>query len=102
MLVLVNSVNTEDADLELFFRELEQIARQGIDKAPWDDAKDKLWQELGQPPTFLFEDEPIRVDRAIWDSLAPEDIRRYVFNADSWGKLKSSCAPPIGKRWRSS
>jgi hypothetical protein len=39
MLVLVNSVNTEDADLELFFRELEQIARQGIDKAPWDDCE---------------------------------------------------------------
>jgi type III restriction enzyme len=93
MLVLVNSVNTEDADLELFFRELEQIARQGIDKAPWDDAKDKLWQELGQPPTFLFEDEPIRVDRAIWDSLAPEDIRRYVFNADSWGEIEVLVRP---------
>jgi type III restriction enzyme len=39
MLVLVNSVNTEDADLELFFRELEQIARQGIDEALWDTAK---------------------------------------------------------------
>jgi type III restriction enzyme len=93
MLVLVNSVNTADADLELFFRELEQIARQGIDKAPWDDAKDKLWQELGQPPTFLFEDEPIRVDRAIWDSLAPEDIRRYVFNADSWGEIEVLVRP---------
>jgi hypothetical protein len=93
MLVLVNSVNTEDADLELFFRELEQIARQGIDKATWDDAKDKLWQESGQPPTFLFEDEPIQVDRAIWDSLAPEDIRRYVFNADSWGEIEVLVRP---------
>jgi hypothetical protein len=93
MLVLVNSVNTKDADLDLFFRELEQIARQGIDKAPWDDAKDKLWQKLGQPPTFLFEDEPIRVDRAIWDSLAPEDIRRYVFNADSWGEIEVLVRP---------
>jgi type III restriction enzyme len=93
MLVLVNSVNTKDADLELFFRELEQIARQGIDKALWDDAKDKLWQKLGQPPTFLFEDEPIRVDRAIWDSLAPEDIRRYVFNADSWGEIEVLIRP---------
>jgi type III restriction enzyme len=79
--------------LELFFRELEQIARQGIDKALWDDAKDKLWQKLGQPPTFLFEDEPIRVDRAIWDSLAPEDIRRYVFNADSWGEIEVLIRP---------
>jgi type III restriction enzyme len=93
MLVLVNSVNTEDADLELFFRELEQIARQGIDKALWDAAKDELWQELGQSPNFLFEDEPIQVDRAIWDSLAPEDIRRYVFNADSWGEIEVLVRP---------
>jgi type III restriction enzyme len=93
MLVLVNSVNTEDADLELFFRELEQIARQGIDKAPWDDAKDKLWQELGQSPTFLFEDEPMRVDRDIWDSLSPNDLCRYVFNAHSWGEIEVLVRP---------
>jgi hypothetical protein len=93
MLVLVNSVNTEDADLELFFRELEQIAHQGIDKALCDTAKDELWRELGQSPTFLFEDEPIRVDRAIWNSLAPEDIRRYVFNADSWGGIEVLVRP---------
>ena len=93
MLVLVNYVNTKDADLELFFRELEQIARQGVDDALWDTAKDKLWRELGQSPTFLFEDEPIPVDRAIWDSLAPEDICRYVFNADSWGEIEVLVRP---------
>ena len=95
MLVLVNSVNTKDADLELFFRQLEQIARQGVDDALWDTAKDELRQELGQSPTFpfLFEDEPIRVDRATWDSLAPEDIRRYVFNADSWGEIEVLVRP---------
>jgi hypothetical protein len=96
MLVLVNSVNTEDADLELFFRELEQIARQGVQgvgDALWDTAKDELWRELEQSPTFLFEDEPIRVDRAIWDSIAPEDIRRYVFNADSWGEIEVLVRP---------
>jgi type III restriction enzyme len=48
---------------------------------------------LGQSPTFLFEDEPIRVDRAIWDSLAPEDICRYVFNADSWGEIEVLVRP---------
>jgi type III restriction enzyme len=93
MLVLVNSVNTEDADLELFFRELEQIARQGIGEALWDTAKDELWRELGQSPTFLFEDDPIRVDPAIWDSLAPNDLCRYVFNADSWGEIEVLVRP---------
>ena len=93
MLVLVNSVNTEDADLELFFRELEQIARQGIDKALWGTAENELWQELGQSPTFLFENEPIRVDYTLWSSLVPEDICRYVFNADGWGEIEVLIRP---------
>jgi type III restriction enzyme len=93
MLVLVNSVNTEDADLELFFRELEQIARQGIDEAFWDTAKSELWQDLGQSPTFLFEDEKIQVDSNLWSSLTPKDICRCVFNADSWGEIEVLVRP---------
>jgi hypothetical protein len=62
MLVLVDSVNTEVADLELFFGELEQIASRGVDEALWDTAKDELWQELGQEPNFLFEEEKVKVD----------------------------------------
>jgi hypothetical protein len=93
MLVLVNSVNTEDADLERFFRELEQIARQGVDKALWQTAKDELRQELGQSPTFLFEDEPIQVDCDLWDSLSPDDLCRYVFNATRCGEIEVLMRP---------
>jgi len=96
MLVLVNYVNTKDADLELFFRELEQIARQGVQRvgdALWDTAKDELWRELGQSPTFLFENEKIQVDGNLWRSLAPEDICRYVFNADGWGEIEVLVRP---------
>jgi type III restriction enzyme len=88
MLVLVDSVNTEVADLELFFRELEQIASRGVDEALWDTAKNELWQELGEEPNFLFEEEKVKVDPRIWNSLSPDNLRRYVFNSDSWGEIE--------------
>jgi len=94
MLVLVNSVNTEDADLELFFRELEQIARQGVDPALWNAAKSELGQALGQLPTFLFEeDEKVKVDPCIWASLSSNDLYRYVFNATSCGEIEVLVRP---------
>jgi type III restriction enzyme len=100
MLVLVNSVNTEDADLELFFRELEQIARQGVDLQLWQTAKSELWQELGQKPkelgqkpNFLFEEERVKVDPSIWNSLSPDDLCRYVFNASGWGEIEVLVRP---------
>ncbi|QUV83628.1 DEAD/DEAH box helicase family protein [Chloracidobacterium sp. D] len=93
MLVLVNSVNTQDADLELFFRELEQIARQRVDKTTWQSAKDELGQELKQSPAFLFEDERVKVDRSVWDGLSPEDIRCYVFNAGGGGEIEVLLRP---------
>jgi type III restriction enzyme len=93
MLVLVNAVNTADADLELFFRELEAIARQGVDPQLWQTAKSELWQELGQKPNFLFEEERVKVDPSIWNSLSPDDLCRYVFNASGWGEIEVLVRP---------
>jgi hypothetical protein len=102
MLVLVNSVNTEDADLKLFFRELEQIAHQGVDATTWQAAKDELRQELGQSPAFLFESEQVKIDFSVWNSLSPEDLYRYVFNASDCGEIEFCYAPPTVRRWHSS
>jgi hypothetical protein len=93
MLVLVNSVNTQDADLELFFRELEQIAHREVNASTWQTAKDELWQELRQSPAFLFEDEQVKVDPSVWNSLSPDDLYLYVFNAGSWGEIEVLVRP---------
>jgi hypothetical protein len=42
LMVLVNSVNTKDSDLKLFFRELVRIANGEIDETQWSDAKQEL------------------------------------------------------------
>ena len=44
LLTLVNSVNTEDADLELFFREVERIAKGGVSAVVWKEAQAELWR----------------------------------------------------------
>lgn len=93
MLVLVNSVNTQDADLELFFRELERIAREGTDVAIWREAKEELWQELGERPSFLFEEEQVEIAREVWEFLSPADLLQYVFNASTNGEIEVLIRP---------
>jgi DNA-binding transcriptional regulator GbsR (MarR family) len=88
MLVLANSVNTEDADLEMFFRELERIAREGIDDATWQEVKEEVRRELGQSLTFLFDNEVVKIDSTVWDSLSQADLYQYVFNADVCGEIE--------------
>lgn len=94
MLVLVNSVNTEDADLQLFFRELERIAREGVSKEILQAAKDELWEELRENLAFMFEEgERLKVNEDDWDSLGMKEILRRVFNAESHGAIEALVRP---------
>jgi hypothetical protein len=93
MLVLVNSVNTEEADLQLFFRELERIAREGVDEKIWKEANEELWQELGRQPAFVFENERVEIQREDWESLSSADVMHYVFKARAYGEVEVLIRP---------
>lgn len=94
MLVLVNSVDTPDADLQLFFRELECIAREGVSEQLWQAAKDELWQELQSNPSFMFEEgERLQVREDAWRSLERTDVLWSVFNAESHGEIEVLVRP---------
>ncbi len=93
MLVLVNSVNTEEADLQLFFRELERIAREGVDEKIWKEANEELWQELGRQPAFVFENERVEIQREDWESLSSADVMHYVFKARAHGEVEVLIRP---------
>ena len=61
-MTLVNSVNTRDADLKLFFRELIRIAGGGVDEQAWQQARQELLRELAGQPAYLYEnDEKVRI-----------------------------------------
>jgi type III restriction enzyme len=94
MMTLVNSVNTQDADLKLFFRELVRIGKGEIDKQTWTSAKNELLSELRERPDFLFESEAkVRVDETILSGLSHSDLLRDVFNAPSTGEIEVLIRP---------
>lgn len=93
LLTLVNSVNTEDADLKLFFRELERIGKGQVASAVWDRAKSDLWQELQSRPDFLFEKESFLPDAVLYDSLTLRDVLSLVYNAAGPGEIEVLVRP---------
>jgi type III restriction enzyme len=94
MLTLVNSVNTEDADLQLFFNELERIGKGDVKKAAWDAAKRELWEELRQEPSVMFEDEEkLKVDPHIFEELDQKDILQTVYNSKASGEIEILVRP---------
>lgn len=84
LLALVNSVNTDDADLKLYFQQLLAIGRGDVPPAMWKTAREELWQELFSEPEFLYEDRrKLSVAQADLDAVCPADIWRDVYNSES-------------------
>lgn len=94
LLTLVNSVNTEEADLQLFFRELERIGKGEVNKSVWKTAKEELWEELRKRPALMFEDgQTIETDRDVFEKLEQKDILQAVYNARSPGEIEILIRP---------
>ena len=84
LMTLVNSVNTEDADLKLYFEQILAIGRGQVPPAVWLAAKEELWEELQEKPELLYEDgRRIEFTRDEILSLEPSDVWRDVYNCDS-------------------
>jgi len=84
LLALVNSVNTEDADLKIYFEQILSIGRGKVPKRAWDDAKKELWAEIKDGPPFLYEDgRKVEIEKADMDALSVQDVLREVFNIES-------------------
>jgi len=93
MLALVNSVNTEDADLKLFFKELERIGKGEVDEKTWRQAKEELWEELKSKPELLFEEGRFQPDKEFFDSITYEELLKSVYNATSSGEIEVLLRP---------
>lgn len=99
LIALVNSVNTEDADLKLFFAQLERIARGTlrVSDAAFRRAKNDLWAELDAHPEWLYEDAPFTPDASIFNALTLNDVLKHVFNAPSPGEIEVLARPSNDK-----
>lgn len=88
LITLVNSVNTEDADLKLFFRELERLAVGDVSHALFDEAKEELWTDIDNGILLMFEPEEVRVSYDKLHGLTLKDLRDAVFNTDRTGSIE--------------
>jgi superfamily II DNA or RNA helicase len=88
LLSLVNSVNPADADLKLFFRELERIGKGEISPQAFTAAKQALRAELIASPEWLYETGAFTLDPSRFDNLKFEDVLKHVFNADTPGEIE--------------
>jgi hypothetical protein len=88
LLTLVNSVDVEDSDLELFFRELEKVAKNVIRADLFKEAKHDLIQEFSDHSKFEFEDFDCVVNTDLISKLEYEDILKYVLNSKTPGNIE--------------
>jgi len=93
LLTLVNSVNTEDADLKLFFDEIEKIATGNLDNYLLIAAKNELTSEFQDNPDYVFENLDFVLDHDLINSLEITDILEYFFNADTSGRIEVLTIP---------
>lgn len=86
---LTNEVNTDDAELKVFFRELAQIAKQDYDVSIIKEIRNELSKELYNNPKFYFENN--KLDRCFIEEIndvTQEEILRYVFNSKKPGNIE--------------
>jgi len=94
ILTLVNSVHKEDADLKLFFREIEKIGKGLVEKTVYESAIEELWGELKEQPELMFEnDGTLKVDELKLKKITHKDILKYVFNSNANGEIEILIRP---------
>jgi len=94
LLTLVNSVNVEDADLKLFFKEIEKIAKCEMNQKIFDLAKKELKETLiNENKTIIPENEEIKIDEKILDNISYKDILNDVFNSKSPSNIEVLIIP---------
>lgn len=94
LMTLVNSVNTEEADLKLFFRELVRIGKGEVDEAVWQTAKQEVETELASQPVYLYEDDKkIRFNGKMFVGLTKAEMLDKVFNAPGPGEIEVLIRP---------
>ena len=88
LLTLVNSVDVENADLELFFKELEKVAKNKIRADLLQKAKEELVQEFRDNSKFEFEELDCVVNAGFITKLEYKDVLKYVLNAKTPGNIE--------------
>lgn len=88
LLTLVNSVNTEEADLKLFFREIEKIGEGKVDETVFQKVKEEILDEFKKESKFQFEEDGFKIEEKTLSKIEYQDILKEVFNSKNSGKIE--------------
>ena len=88
LLTLVNSVDVEESDLQLFFRELEKVAKNEIRTDLFNKAKEELIKEFNDHSKFEFEELDCVINTDLISKLDYNDVLNYIFNAKTPGNIE--------------
>ncbi len=88
LVALVNSVNIDDSDLEMFFRELEKIAIDDVDKKLFEDAKKEIISELKNNSQYVFGKGDLKFEKNSVEKISIRSLRENIFNSASPGKIE--------------
>jgi len=88
LITLVNSVNTNDSDLLLFFKKLEEIAVGNVEQNLFGETKEELISEFRNHKKYVFGDEKLNFDLSLIENIEIKDILKSVFNAENHGKIE--------------
>ncbi len=94
MLTLVNSVNTEDSDLLLFFKEIEKVAKNNIDRELIKEARQGILTQITENSKLEFEEDIyFKLEKNLLLDIRYKDILKYVFNSNSPGAIEVLIVP---------
>ncbi len=88
LLTLVNSVDTKEADLKLFFSELEKVAKNEIGADLFKKAKNELIAEFTDKHQYIFENIEVAIDKNTFSKIEYKDILQAVFNSKHSGNVE--------------
>jgi superfamily II DNA or RNA helicase len=96
MMVLVNSVNNEIADLKTFFDHLRKIAKSNFEKELIDECKEEIIKHFEEKKNLdIPEDETLKSDFGEINKITYNDILFYVFNSKTPGDIEISFNPSV-------
>lgn len=88
LISLVNSVNTDESDLQILFLKLGEIAADKIDKKLFNQSLQEITDELSANPTYSLTEVKFAVDIKALKKITTQDILRQVFNTAKPGKIE--------------
>lgn len=88
MVALVNSVSKKDSDLQIFFKQLEQIALGNLDKQTFEEAKKEISEELNHKKDYVFGNDKLYIDLDYIKNLSLKEVKEKIFYSKSNSKIE--------------